>query len=339
MTAPSKPLIATMIAAACAAVALRLLFIYKFPMLNASDSVIYSELAQNWLHAHVYGMSVNGQLMPVDIRMPGYPAILAAIAAVAGTSHLAVSWIQVLIDLATCCVVALLAGRVAAEKNQGSKMRAMTAAFCLAGICPFIANYTTGILSEVSAAFFTAWALLILGGAVGGGGGGGEGRGGGWRGGWGGGGGLGGGVGRSGWFLGGLVAGLGTLVRPDTPLILVAVSLVVLAGYWPGKQMAAFFRVMVLMWAGLVLPLLPWAIRNWTTLHQVQFLAPRYTQLPGELVPRGVNAWTNTWLWRFRDVYLFSWKLDDEEINLDDIPVHAFDSDQERERVRAVLEE
>lgn len=103
--------------------------------------------------------------------------------------------------------------------------------------------------------------------------------------------------------------------------------------------MGGFVRVMVLMWAGLFLPLLPWAIRNWSTFHEVEFLAPRYTQLPGELVPRGVNAWTNTWLWRFRDVYLFSWKLDDEEINIDDLPPYAFDSDHEREVVSKVLEE
>ena len=165
MTAPSKLLIGSMVVAACAAVALRLFFIYKFPMLNASDSVIYSELAQNWLHAHVFGMTVNGKLTPVDIRMPGYPAILAAIAAVAGASHMAVSWIQVLIDLATCCVVALLAGRVAAANRQ-VKIKAIMAGFWLAAVCPFIANYTTGILSEVPAAFFTACALLVLGGAL-----------------------------------------------------------------------------------------------------------------------------------------------------------------------------
>lgn len=329
MTAPSKLLIGSMVVAACAAVALRLFFIYKFPMLNASDSVIYSELAQNWLHAHVFGMTVNGKLTPVDIRMPGYPAILAAIAAVAGASHMAVSWIQVLIDLATCCVVALLAGRVAAANRQ-VKIKAITAGFWLAAVCPFIANYTTGILSEVPAAFFTACALLVLGGALAEVGAEGGGASGGWS---------------SAWFWGGVVAGLGTLVRPDTPLILVAVSLVAAMCFWrrggggARSAMSGFLRVMVLMWAGLLLPLLPWAIRNWSTFHEVEFLAPRYTQLPGELVPRGVNAWTNTWLWRFRDVYLFSWKLDDEEINLDDLPPYAFDSDHEREVVSKVLEE
>ncbi len=38
-------------------------------------------------------------------------------------------------------------------------------------------------------------------------------------------------------------------------------------------------------------------------------------------------------------MYLFSWKLDDEEINIDDLPPYAFDSDHEREVVSKVLEE
>ena len=84
---------------------------------------------------------------------------------------------------------------------------------------------------------------------------------------------------------------------------------------------------------GLLLPLLPWAARNWHTLHEVQFLAPRYSELPGEFTPLGFTAWTNTWLWRFRDVYLTQWKLDVEEIPIDDIPASAFDSPDEKERV------
>jgi hypothetical protein len=90
---------------------------------------------------------------------------------------------------------------------------------------------------------------------------------------------------------------------------------------------------------GMILPLLPWAARNWRVLGDVQFLAPRYSQLPGELVPRGFYAWTNTWMWRFRDVYLVPWKLEDEEIHVEDLPGYAFDSEEERERIAGVLDE
>src|SRR5207248_8311837 len=41
---------------------------------------------------------------------------------------------------------------------------------------------------------------------------------------------------------------------------------------------------------------------------------------------------------RFRDVYLVPWKLNDEPINVADIPNRAFDTTEERERVAAILE-
>lgn len=93
------------------------------------------------------------------------------------------------------------------------------------------------------------------------------------------------------------------------------------------------------MFVGMILPLAPWAARNWRVLGDVQFLAPRYSQLPGELVPKGFYAWTNTWMWRFRDVYLVPWKLEDEEIHIEDIPAYAFDSEEERQRISDVLDE
>jgi hypothetical protein len=92
------------------------------------------------------------------------------------------------------------------------------------------------------------------------------------------------------------------------------------------------------MAVGLLLPLLPWAARNWHTLNRVQFLAPRYSEIDGEFVPRGFYAWTNTWLVRFRDVYLTAWKLEDEPIRIEALPAAAFDSAEERARVAALLE-
>ena len=75
-----------------------------------------------------------------------------------------------------------------------------------------------------------------------------------------------------------------------------------------------------LLGLGLLIPLIPWAARNWRTLHEVRFLAPRYAELPGEFTPQGFIAWTNTWLWKYGDVYLTEWKLDSEEIPPSDIP-------------------
>ena len=90
---------------------------------------------------------------------------------------------------------------------------------------------------------------------------------------------------------------------------------------------------------GLFIPLAPWAARNWRTLHKIQFLAPRYGELPGELAPRGFDAWTHTWLWRFRDVFAVSWNLDSARIDLGAIPPSAVDSPAQRAEVAQLLNE
>jgi hypothetical protein len=85
--------------------------------------------------------------------------------------------------------------------------------------------------------------------------------------------------------------------------------------------------------------LLPWTIRNAVTLHEFQPLTSRYANMPGELVPYGVMNWEQTWLYRLREVFQVSWKLNDEAIEIDDIPDRAFDSPQERQHVAAILEQ
>jgi 4-amino-4-deoxy-L-arabinose transferase-like glycosyltransferase len=141
------------------------------------------------------------------------------------------------------------------------------------------------------------------------------------------------------WFLAGLVVGFGTLVRPETPLLLFSAGLVLAIKWWRPLDWLKLLRAGLLLGVGVILPLVPWAARNWRTLHDVQFLAPRYSQLPGEYTPLGFNAWTNTWLWHFRDVYLTQWKLNVEEISIDDIPGSAFDSPAEREGVSNLLDQ
>jgi len=137
----------------------------------------------------------------------------------------------------------------------------------------------------------------------------------------------------------GLVAGCGALVRPETPLLLISTGLVLAYRCWRPPSWHILIRTGILMAVGLVIPLAPWAARNWITLHEVQFLNPRYSQLPGEFVAHGMNAWTGTWLWRFRDVYRVSWKVGDEPILLSDLPQGAFDSPQERQQVSNLLNE
>jgi len=83
----------------------------------------------------------------------------------------------------------------------------------------------------------------------------------------------------------------------------------------------------------------PWAIRNKVTLGEPQLLAPKNSNLPGELVPYGFMAWENTWLYRVRDCYLVPWRLNEESIFVEDIPARAFDTPEEKERVAMILEQ
>jgi 4-amino-4-deoxy-L-arabinose transferase-like glycosyltransferase len=294
--------------------------VLKFPVTDTGDAPFYIELAWNWLKNGVYGFAVHGQLAPVDMRVPGYPAFLAAVFAVAGQSTRTAMLAQVVVDLATCFVIALIAARLAPES---SRRRVALAGLWLAALCPFTANYTAVVLTETLVIFLTALGILVLlqteiGGAQ---------------------------VAHAGslfanpWLLAGIVVGFGTLVRPETPLVLFAAGLVLVAKWWRPADWMKLVRAGLLMALGLVIPLVPWAARNWNTLHDVQFLAPRYSELPGEYTPLGFTAWTNTWMWRFRDVYLTQWKVNEEEIAIDELPAYAFDSQDEKERMADLLDE
>src|SRR5579863_1654554 len=145
--------------AALAGLTLRLFFILKFPVADLGDSPFYIELAWNWLKKGVYGFPVNGQLTPVDMRVPGYPAFLAAVFAFVGNSPRAVMLAQAVLDLATCFLIALIAARLAPEI---SRRRVALAGLWLAALCPFTANYAAVELTETLTIFLTTLAILIL---------------------------------------------------------------------------------------------------------------------------------------------------------------------------------
>jgi hypothetical protein len=274
----------------------------------------------------VYGLFVNGQLMPVDQRMPGYPAFVAALYAMFGRTRMAVMLAQAGIELVTCVFAALIASRIApAEK----KSLAATIALWLAALCPFTASYAAAIVTETLAAFFTTLALLTLvwiltdftlaASAV-----------------------------RSfdkqtalrlcgAFALAGFVVGLGTLVRPETPLVLAAAALVICIRWrrwadWPKLALAS-----VWMAAGVLAALTPWAARNARTLGRIEFLAPRYAESAGDYMPRGLYAWTRTWMVRYRDAYSVTWALGRNPIPIAAVPETAFDSAAERARVADLL--
>jgi len=334
-----KRIFSSPIAALIAGLCLRLLFVLKFPA-NSGDTVLYEQIATNWLQHHVYGMNVQDQIVPVDLRMPGYPAFLALVYAISGAinghvGEAARLWVmiaQVVMDLLTCLLVAWLASLLVLIVNDRARpQRVFIAGLWLAALCPFTANYVAVPLTEVWATFFTTAALLPLCVVIT------RAQNRWWR------------RSEQHWILGkdywyltglaGLLTGLCTLFRPEAPLVLAAAWLVLGAILIAQRESLRWLRTVAVMAAFCAVPLLPWAIRNAVTLHEFQPLAPRNSNLPGELVPSGFMSWEKTWLYRFRDVYLVPWKLNEEPIEVDEIPARAFDSPAEKERVAMMLEQ
>jgi len=311
-----------------AALGLRLLFALRYPG-SADDSDLYIQLARTWADHHVYGFTLNGQIIPTDLRTPGYPAYLAGVALLFGRSMRAILLSQAVLDVLTCILTAALAGSLA---PAGSRRRVAIIALWLAATCPFLANYSAVALTEVVAAFFATAALWCFSAglrdapsqisrALA------------WR-------------DERGWLnpfawalLGAFLTGLATLVRPEMPLLLVAALVAYAARAWKTLRLRKTVLFAAAMGGAFLAPLVPWAARNWITLREVQLLSPRYVNLPGEIAPVGYYAWTGTWLERYRDIYYTVWQLGVGLQDAADLPASAFDSPEEKARVTGLLDQ
>jgi len=315
-------------------ICLRLFFVLKFPA-NSGDTVLYEQMAANWLKHHAYAMEVHGTITPVDLRMPGYPAYLAIVYWLTGktgdAAHLFVMLGQIAVDVLGCAFVVWLAGLLLVLGDPHARQApVLRAAWWLAMLCPFTANYNAAVLTEIFAITLTAIAFVLL-------------------------------VGLTSaahdllhppklrpwewpieigpWAVaGGLVVGVGTLFRPEAPILLAAGWLGTAVQLLRSGRVTVWLRLVVMSGVACLLPLAPWAVRNFITLHEVQFLAPKNSNLPGELVPAGFMAWEKTWLFRMKDCYLTAWKLNGEAIEVDQLPARAFDTEEEKQRVAMILE-
>ncbi len=287
---------------------------------------MYIDLARNWSDHHVYGLLLNGQLVPTDLRTPGYPAFLAGVGLLLGRSVRAILLSQAVLDVLTCILTAALAAALA---PADSRRRVWIIALWLAATCPFVANYSAVVLTEVVVTFLATAAMLCFVRGLGGGA---------WtelK--------LGDERGQATPFafalLGGFLTGLASLVRPEMPLLLGVAALVYAPRGWRPLGARRTIVVAAAMAGAMLVPLLPWAARNFATLKKVQFVAPRYANLPGEYAPIGYFAWMKTWLERYRDVYLSDWKIGEEPVNFEDLPDSAFDSPGEKARIADLFAE
>lgn len=297
-----------------AGLVLRLFFLRHHAFVSG-DSLLYQEIAQNWLHAHTYGLSTDAAPKPTLIRLPGYPMVLAVLAALfdpllnadLGTlrSFLPVLYLQVVADLSTCLLLGSLAGRLFGD-------RARLAAIAMAGLCPFTANYTAVPLTEIFTLFTTVLAFWSAQR---------------WR-----------DDPRRRWLL--LTAAalsFSILLRPDQGLLAAAVLPLLWARRTdvPGRG----WRPVALCAVLVALPFVPWTLRNAQTFHVFQPLAPRLANDPGETVPRGFQRWYRTFAVDFATTQEAYWKYPEEPVDPASLPSRAFDSPAQEVETETLLHE
>ena len=305
---PSRSTLSFYLWGSLAALVVRFFLVFRFPAV-VDDSRLYADIAKNWLQYGVYGITNSGHLMPTLSRLPGYPAFLALIFTIFGRDNFrAVLIVQVLFDLATCFLIADMARRLFSE-------RAAKAAFLLAGLCPFLANYAATALTETLEIFFTALALdLALRGP------------------------------KSNvrsticWVGCGLSISGAILLRPDGGLLLASVGAYLL--WLLVRSLRGSDRDLIpyrIITAGLLVaafalaPLIPWTYRNFHTFHRFQPLAPRYANDSDEPPLLGFNRWVKTWMAEYVSVEEIYWNVPGQDIDLSRLPNRAFDSLQQRQ--------
>ena len=293
------------------AIALRLLFVFRFPAITA-DSFVYGDIAKNWLQHGIYGLTGRNEISPTYIRLPGYPAFLAAAFAVFGMEHYrAVLLLQMFVDIGTCFLIADITRRLISP-------RAAKAAFLLAAFCPFLANYAAAALSETWEIFLTVLALDL---AI-----------------------IGLGVSRLYPWLGcGLATGAAILLRPDGVLLLLAFELylgwLLLRRFRDGQPYTRILQAAIVVLVASVVPLVPWTLRNLRTFHQLQPLAPRYANEENTFVPLGFERWVRTWIADYASTEEIYWSVPGSTIDADQLPSRAFDNEDQRDRTEKLLDD
>jgi 4-amino-4-deoxy-L-arabinose transferase-like glycosyltransferase len=282
----------------------------------ATDSLLYQDIAHNWLYAHVYGLSTANPPRPTLIRLPGYPAVLAALAWVFDRwfhpaigslrSFRPVLWLQIFVDLATCCLVARIARRMFGY-------RAGLVALALACLCPFTANYTAVPLTETLTLFFLVLAFATL----------------------------------TRWcerpstqdiVVISVSLAASVMLRPDQGLL---AACILPALYACGASTTLKRRLApALLCAVLVaVPFAPWTLRNWHVFHVIQPLSPKQAVDPGESAPLSFEHWFRTWAVDFSandDAY---WNYPEDPVVIENLPPRAFDTPAQRDRTIHLLQQ
>ncbi len=295
--------------ALAAGAALRLWFIHVFTQIQG-DTLLYADIARNWLNHGVYGRTLptgSDTVVPTLVRLPGYPAMLALCFALFGQqNYQAVLYLQLLMDLLSCL---LIAGFV----RQLCGPRAAMVALWLAALCPFTANYVAMPLTEVPSVFCVALGLYAFAALMH--------------------------RPHVGWMLTLAFAwSYAALLRPDGALMAVAFCPAIVLY---GRATYGFkhsLRLALVCGSLSLLPFFAWTARNWATFHIFQPLAPRSATDPGEPTEKGFQQWTRTWLADFASTYEIYWNVPGDPIDPQLLPLRAYDLPHDVETKKLIAE-
>jgi Dolichyl-phosphate-mannose-protein mannosyltransferase len=285
--------------ALAAGAALRLCFIHAFPQIQG-DSLLYADIARNWLSHGIYGRSIvhpgaPAAIAPTLVRLPGYPGFLALCFAVFGNqNYAAVLYLQLVIDLATCLLIAEFVRRLCGG-------RVAMLALWLAALCPFTANYVAMPLTETFSIFCVALGLCAFAAVL-------------ERPHW-------------AWMLALAFAwSYAALLRPDGALLGIVFFPALLAYGRSALGLARSLRIACFCGLIALLPFAAWTLRNWHTFHIFQPLAPRSASDPGEPKATGFQRWAKTWVADFASTYEVYWNVPGDDIDLHALPARALDT-------------
>ena len=291
---------------------LRLWLVHAHPQVQG-DSLVYGDIATNWLTHGIYGHSVGHPsgvttIEPSLVRLPGYPAFLALSFALFGVANYqAVLYLQVLIDLVTCLLIAGLARKICGPP-------AARIALLLAALCPFTTTYVASPLTETLSIFCVALGFRALAEVL-------ERL-------------------RSRWTAALIFSwSFATLLRPDGALLAVVLWTALIVY---GRKSLGFSSTLRLALASGLLSLLPfvaWTVRNARTFHVFQPLAPRYANDPGEFGSPGFVLWIRTLTADFTTTNEIYWAGNSDRIDPANLPARAMDNAVQDQETRRLLEE
>jgi Dolichyl-phosphate-mannose-protein mannosyltransferase len=288
------------------------IWMYRHFFQTNGDTLVYGGIAKNLLLHGRYALTLDtGESFPTLIRLPGYPLFLALCFKLFGMeNYAAVVWLQILLDLFACLLLADFARRIVPLQFKSPSAHST---LWLAALCPFTAIYAANPLTEgptlfsISLALWAAarfqqvprWTSALA-------------------------------------FT--FAVTFAALLRPDGALVAAALTPAILVAL-RGQTTARNARIAIVCALLALAPFAAWSIRNWKVFHVFQPLAPKSATDPGDPVYPGWERWVKTWCLDFISTYYIYWNVPGDVLDVGKLPSRAFDAPSQYNQTTALAAE